>query len=96
MLVIVAPSWSRGTYFHPKSVTWRPRGALAPEVQSAYLVELLCPRIKEITIQTRKLSDSQQAQIRKNLTKKSLRQLAREYGVSREAIRRSINKQSAQ
>ncbi len=73
----------------------RPRGALAADVQIAYLVEILYPNIKEITTSTRKLSISQQVQIRKNLSKKSLRQLAREYGVSREAIRRTINKQSA-
>jgi len=73
----------------------RPRRALASEVQIAYSVEILYPNIKEITASTRKLSISQQAQIRKNLSKKSLRQLAREYDVSREAIRRTINKQSA-
>ena len=74
---------------------WRPRGALAFEVQIAYSVEILYPNIKEITTSTRKLSISQQAQIRKNLSKKSLRQPAREYGVSREAIRRTIDQQSA-
>jgi len=60
---------------------------LGSEVQLAYLVELLCPGIKEITKRTRRLSDSQQAQIIKNHGKKSLRELAKEYGVSYETVR---------
>ncbi len=68
----------------------RPRGALGSEVQLAYLVELLCPGIKEITIQTRKLSDSQQAQITSNHSEKSLRELAKQYRVSYETVRRVL------
>ena len=71
-------------------MNWRPRGTLGSEVQLAYLVELLCPGIKEITIQTRKLPDSQQAQITRKHSKKSLRELAKEYGVSYETVRRTI------
>ena len=81
---------------HTKDITGDPGGrALASEVQIACSVEILYPNIKEIAASTRKLSISQQAQTRKNLSKKSLRHLAKEYGVSREAIRRTINKQSA-
>ena len=70
-------------------------GALASEVQIAYSVEILYPNIKDITTSNRKLSISQQAQIRQYLGKKSLRQLAKEHSVSHEAIRRTINKWSA-
>ena len=34
----------------------RPRGALGSKVQMAYLVEILCPQVKGITIMPRKLS----------------------------------------
>ncbi len=66
--------------------------ALGSEVQIAYLVELLCPRIKDITILPQKLLTSQQAQIIKKHGKKSLRELARKYGVSHETVRRTIKR----
>jgi len=59
----------------------------------AFLTEALCPQVGEIGISLRKLSTSQQAQVITNSSKRSLRQLAREYGVSHEAIRRVINNQ---
>jgi len=68
----------------------RPRGALGSEVQIAYIVELLCPEVKDIFISLRKLSVSQQAQIIRKHGEKSLRELAREYGVSYEAVRRVL------
>ena len=69
----------------------RPRGALGSEVQySAYIVDLLCPQVKNIAVIPRKLSVSKQAQITKERSKKSLRELAREYGVSHETVRRVI------
>ncbi len=72
----------------------RLRGASGSEAQlTAYIVELLCPQVNEIGVFPRKLSASQQAEVTKNPSKKSLRQLAKEYGVSHEAIRRTINKQ---
>jgi len=62
--------------------------ALGSKVQSAYLVEKLCPRIEDIVIFQRKPSDLEQAKIAKELNKKSPRELAREYGVSHEIMRR--------
>ena len=73
-----------------KIMKWRPRGALASRVQDSCSVEILYPNIKDITASTRKLSVSQQAQITRIRSKKSLRELAREYGVSYETVRRTI------
>ena len=68
----------------------RPRGAPGSEVQIAYLVEILCPQMRDITVSARKLTSLQQAQITKKWTKESLRKLGREYGVSHETVRRVI------
>jgi hypothetical protein len=35
---------------------WRPRGVLDSRVQTAYIVEILCPKISEMCISPRKLS----------------------------------------
>jgi len=72
----------------------RPRGALNSEVQTAYIVELLCPQINNIAFSPRKLSNIQQLEIIENKGKKSLRELAREYGISYESVRRTISKAS--
>jgi len=86
--------YGEDTIFVRVIVRWRPRGAHGSEVQlTAYIVEILCPQVNEIGVIPRKLSASQQAEVTKNPSKKSLRQLAKEYGVSHEAIRRTINKQ---
>ena len=69
----------------------RPRGALGCEVQSsAYIVELLYPQVNEIGVSLRRLSASQQAQITRKQSKKSLRELAKQYRVSYEMVRRVL------
>jgi len=69
----------------------RPRGALGCEVQSsAYIVELLYPQVNEISISARKLSTSQQVKITKSHGKKSPRELAKQYRVSCEMVRRVL------
>jgi len=67
---------------------WRPRGALGSSVHNAYIVEILYPQINEIRISTRKLSVLQQEEIIQKLGKRSLRELAKEYNVSYETVRR--------
>ena len=62
------------------------------EVQTAYIIELLCPEVNEIRISTKKLSVCEQAQIIMKHKEKSLRELAREYNVSHETLRRTILK----
>ncbi len=73
---------------------WRPRGALGSEVQLAYIVELLYPQVNEICISPRKLSLSQRAQVANKRSGNSLRELAKQYGVSYETIRRTIKRPS--
>jgi len=67
---------------------WRPRGALDSQVQPAYIVEVLCPKINEIHISSRKLSAALQGEIILKLGKRSLRELAKEYNISYETVRR--------
>jgi len=50
----------------------------------------LCPRIKYIAITPRRLSTSQQVQVTRDRKDKSLRELARDYGVSHETVRRVL------
>jgi len=57
-------------------------------VQNAYIVEVLCPNINKIYISSKKLSVLQQGEIIQKFGKKSLRELAREYSVSYETVRR--------
>jgi len=64
--------------------------ASGSEVQIAYLVERLCPQIKDIVIASRKLSASQQTEIIKKHKCKSLRELARRHHVSHETVRRAL------
>jgi hypothetical protein len=69
----------------------RPRGALDSDVQHlAYLVEPICPQINEITTSQGGIPKSLQNQLAKQYKAKSLRQLAREYGVSYETVRRIL------
>ena len=70
---------------------WRPRGALGSKLQSAYIVELLCPEINQIRKSPKKLSSLQKKEIIQKLGKKSLRELATEYDVSYETVRRMIS-----
>jgi len=77
-----------------KSLNQRPRGALGSEVQMTYLTEVLCPQVSEIGISQRKLSTSQQAQVTIRHGSDSLRELAKEYGVSYETVRRTIKRAS--
>jgi hypothetical protein len=71
---------------------WRPRGALGFKVQSAYIIDILNPQIKNIQPYKRKLSELQIIEINKNTFNMSLRELARKYRVSYETIRRSIRR----
>jgi len=73
----------------------RPRGAPGYEVHIAYLVEKLCPQIKYIAITPRRLSTSQQVQVTRDRKDKSLRELARDYGVSHETVRRVLKTNEA-
>jgi DNA-directed RNA polymerase sigma subunit (sigma70/sigma32) len=63
-------------------------GALGSQVYNAYIVEILCPKIGETCISTKKLSVLQQEEIIKNLSKNSLRELGRKFNVSYETVRR--------
>jgi hypothetical protein len=77
---------------HLEKSIWRPRGALDSRVQTAYNVELLCPKINEICISPKKLSSLQQTEIIQKIGKKGLRELAREYDVSYETVRKIITR----
>ena len=66
--------------------------ALGSELQAVYIVELLCPQVNEIRNSTKKLSIFEQEQIMKKHREKRLRELAREYNVSHETLRRTISK----
>jgi orotate phosphoribosyltransferase-like protein len=61
-------------------------------VHNAYIVEILCPQINEIGISPLKLSTLQQREIIQEIGLKSLRELAREYNVSYETVRRIIKR----
>lgn len=65
-----------------------PGGAPDSRVQPAYIVEILCPTINEIRISTMKLSALQRGEIFQKHGKRSLRELAKEYNVSYETVRR--------
>jgi hypothetical protein len=70
---------------------WRPRGASDSDVQYAqYLTEVLCPRIGEMVESRSKLPQSVQLGLVESSGSKSLRQLATEYGVSHESVRRAL------
>jgi len=60
-------------------------------VQIAYLLEVLCPQIRDISVSTSNLSTSQRASIVQERGKKGLRALAKEHDVSYEAVRRVLN-----
>lgn len=69
---------------------WRPRGASESEVQhTQYLTEVLCPLAESFAVSRAKLHPSMRPRIAERRRSRSLRQLAREYGVSHEAIRRA-------
>jgi len=61
-------------------------------VQTAYIVELLCKNISEICISPKKVSTLKQTEIIQKIGKKSLRELAREYDVRYETVRRIIKR----
>ena len=69
----------------------RPRGDSNPHVQyTAYLLEVLCPS-KPQPIESRfKLSTATWHALIEQRKSNSLRQLAKEYGVSYEAVRRTL------
>ena len=60
-----------------------------------YPVDLLCPHIERINTSRTKLSPWSQRLIREQYGDKSLRQLAREYSVSYETVRRTIGRSNA-
>ncbi|MFC1954448.1 DeoR family transcriptional regulator [Chloroflexota bacterium] len=55
------------------------------------MVEKLYPKTHKFDISRKKLSSTQQTQINKKRGKTSLRELAKQYRVSHETIRRNIN-----
>ncbi|MFC1983510.1 helix-turn-helix domain-containing protein [Chloroflexota bacterium] len=59
-------------------------------MQLAYIVKPLYPKVNEIFISPRKLSISQRAQIINKHSGNSLRELAKQYGVSYETVRRVL------
>lgn len=68
----------------------RPRGDLNPSVQYvAYSVELLCPLVSG-TISRHRLPIGIWPELLAEQKNKSLRQLAKEYGVSYETVRRAL------
>ena len=67
---------------------WRPRGALGSEVQLAYLVEVLCPQIKDIRMTRLGIHPSLWGKVIKKRKHNTLREIANEYGVSYETVRR--------
>jgi hypothetical protein len=71
------------------NINWRPRRALGSRVHYAYIVEILCPKINKIRVLPKKLSAFQQKEIIQRLGNKSLRELAGEYNVSYETVRRT-------
>ena len=71
----------------------RPRWAASSEVQIAYLVELLCPQIKDIGITRLGIHPSLRGKVIKKRKYKTVREIAQEYGVSHETVRRTIKKQ---
>ena len=68
----------------------RPRGAPGSEVQLAYLVEVLCPQIADIAYCRRGIAPKLWRHLIKEHKGKSLRELAKEYRVSHETVRRTI------
>ena len=65
---------------------------LFEEVQIAYLVELLCPQISEIAYSRWGMPPRLWKQLIKERNNKSLRGIAREYGVSYETVRRVLGR----
>jgi hypothetical protein len=61
-------------------------------VHNAYIVEILCPQINKICVLPHKLSALQQKEVIQKFGQKSLRGLAREYGISYETVRRIIKR----
>ena len=68
----------------------RPRGAQGSEVQLAYLVEVLCPQIADIAYCRRGIAPKLWRHLIKEHKAKSLRELAKEYGISHETVRRTL------
>jgi DNA-binding winged helix-turn-helix (wHTH) protein len=69
----------------------RPRRDSGPEVQYiAYLVEALCQLSPNLIVSRYRLHPSLWPEVAQRHTTHSLRQLAREYGVSHEAVRRTL------
>ncbi len=75
-----------------KDLLWRPRWDSVPHVQYiAYLVEVLCPASNQLPKWTRKIDPSLWSELVDKCKDWSLRQVAKEYGISHEAVRRTIN-----
>ena len=63
-------------------------------MQIAYLVELLCPHIKDISITRLGIHPSLRGRVIKKRKYKNLREIAKEYGVSYETVRRTIERKA--
>ena len=75
-----------------KKYHMRPRWGSGPHVQYiAYLVEALCPARNQLTKWTGKIDPSLWPELVYKCKAGSLRQVAQEYGVSHEAIRKVLN-----
>ena len=55
-----------------------------------YLTEVLCPQIRDIAVSRTKLPQSMRGELVERHRSRSLRQLARDYGVSHEPVRRTL------
>jgi DNA-directed RNA polymerase sigma subunit (sigma70/sigma32) len=71
---------------------WRPRGAQDSEVQFAYSVEVICPQMKDIHITRFGINPSLWFEVNNKRKYHTLREIANEYGVSYETVRRIIKK----
>ena len=73
----------------------RPRGAQGSEMRIAYLVELLCPHIKDINITRLGIHPfSLRGRSIKKRKYKTLRESTKEYGVSHETVKRTIKRKA--
>jgi hypothetical protein len=71
--------------------SWRPRGDSNPNVQYiAYLLEILCPPRARLIISHYKLPATFWSELAMHHKTSSLWELAKEYGVSHESVRRSL------
>ena len=70
---------------------WRPRGDSGSEVRyTAYDITALCPQIKPAAVSRSRIPRSAWPEPSEHNQTKTLRELAKDYGVSHEAVRRAL------